>query len=179
MPTYQTQDIRNIALVGHTGAGKTSLVEALLHHAGAIGSPGSVERGNTLCDFEPEEKEHQHSIASAIVSCDVQGSHINLIDTPGSPDFMGQSISVLPAVETVAVVVNASAGIEMTTRRMMDRARENNLCRMIIVNKIDGEDVDLPGLVERLREAFGTECLPINLPSGATVADVFDHDSGD
>lgn len=179
MPTYQTEDIRNIAIVGHTGGGKTSLVEALLCHAGAIGSPGSVEKGSTLCDFEPEEKEHQHSIASAVVSCDYGGAHLNLIDTPGSPDFMGQSISVLPAVETVAVVVDAQAGIEMTTRRMMERAKECNLCRMIIVNRIDGEDVNLPALVERLQETFGSECLPINLPANGAVADVFDHASGD
>ena len=100
MATYSTEDIRNIALVGHASAGKTTLTEALLHAAGAIGSMGSVEKGNTVSDFDPQEKKHQHSLDTAVCHFDHQGVHVNLLDTPGYPDFMGRAISVLPAVDT-------------------------------------------------------------------------------
>jgi len=180
MAKYTTEDIRNIALVGHGGAGKTTLAEALLHKAGAIGEVGAVEKGDTVCDFEDEEKHHQHSLSAAIVHMDFHGRHINLIDTPGYPDFMGHAIGSLPAVETAAVVIDANAGIEMMTRRMLERAAERKLCRFIIINKIDADNVDLPALVEQIQEAFGKECLPINLPTdgGQDVVDVFDEESG-
>lgn len=180
MTSYITDDIRNIAVVGHALSGKTTLTEALLHKTGAINTPGSVEKGSTVTDFEPEEKEYQHSLSAAIVSLDHSGKHINLIDTPGYPDFIGQSLSVLPAVETAAVVIDAQAGIEMITQRMMERAAERKLGRMIIINKIDAHDIDLPGLLSRIRESFGKECLPINLPSegGNAVVDCFFNPGG-
>ena len=115
------------------------------------------------------------------MNLDYQDTHINLIDTPGFPDFIGQAIAVLPAVETVAVVINAQTGIEAVTQRMMERAAARRLCRMIVVNKIDAENVDLPGLLDQIQETFGRECLPINLPAkqGATVVDCFFNPSGD
>ena len=181
MVSYTTESIRNIALVGHATAGKTTLVEAILHHAGKLSAPGTVEKGNTVCDFDPQEKTHQHSLDAALVNLDYQDTHINLIDTPGFPDFIGQAIAVLPAVETVAVVINAQTGIEAVTQRMMERAAVRRLCRMIVVNKIDAENVDLPGLLDQIQETFGKECLPINLPAkqGATVVDCFFNPSGD
>ena len=181
MVSYTTESIRNIALVGHATAGKTTLVEAILHHAGKLSAPGTVEKGNTVCDFDPQEKTHQHSLDAALVHLDYQDTHINLIDTPGFPDFIGQAIAVLPAVETVAVVINAQTGIEAVTQRMMERAAARRLCRMIVVNKIDAENVDLPGLLDQIQETFGRECLPINLPAkqGATVVDCFFNPSGD
>jgi elongation factor G len=181
MAKYTTEDIRNIALVGHGGAGKTTLTEALLHAAGAIGHVGEVEKGNTVCDFEEEEKHHGHSLNSAVVHMDFHDRHINLIDTPGYPDFMGHAIGALPAVESAAIVIDAHAGIEMMTRRMMERAADRNLCRFIIINKIDADNVDLPGLVDQIQETFGKQCLPINLPTGggADVVDVFDEASGE
>lgn len=181
MVSYTTESIRNIALVGHATAGKTTLVEAILHHAGKLSAPGTVEKGNTVCDFDPQEKTHQHSLDAALVHLDYQDTHINLIDTPGFPDFIGQAIAVLPAVETVAVVINAQTGIEAITQRMMERAAVRRLCRMIVVNKIDAENVDLPGLLDQIQETFGKECLPINLPAkqGATVVDCFFNPSGD
>ncbi len=181
MAAYTTADIRNLALLGHGGAGKTTLVEHLLHAAGTIGHVGEVEKQNTVCDFEAEEKHHGHSLSSAVVHCDYQGRHINLIDTPGYPDFMGRALSALPAVETAAVVINAQQGIEMMTRRMMDRAADRQLPRLIIINRIDAENIDLPGLVEQVRETFGSECLPINLPAGggASVIDVFTRADGE
>lgn len=180
MASYTNEDIRNIALVGQGGSGKTLLAEALLQHAGVIGAIGSIERGTTVCDFDPLEKEHQHSLESAIVSADYQGGHINLIDTPGYPDFIGRALAVLTAVETCAVVINAQSGIETVTRTMMETARQRQLDRLIIINKIDAEGIDLPGLLAQIRDTFGSECLPINLPAenGAKVVDCFFQATG-
>ncbi len=181
MVQYTTEDIRNIALVGHFGAGKTSLAEAMLHKAGAINAMGSVEKGGTVSDFDPQEQHHKHSLSAAVLCMDHNGRHINVIDTPGYPDFLGHALSVLPAVETAAVVIDAQAGIEMMTRRMMDWATDRNLCRMIIVNKIDADGVDLPGLLAAIQESFGKECLAINLPAHGRkdVVDCFFNPSGD
>ncbi|MGB1124901.1 MAG: elongation factor G [Phycisphaeraceae bacterium] len=177
--TYTTTDIRNLALVGHAGSGKTTLVETLLARADGRGGP--YERGQTICDFTEEEREHGQSLYSHIVHMDVRDKHINLIDTPGAPDFTGQAVSVFPAVETVAVVVNAQNGIESVTRRMMQRAKRRRLCRMIVVNKIDAENIDLPGLLASLKETFGGEVLPINLPcdGGKGVIDCFQQTEGE
>jgi elongation factor G len=173
MPGYTTEQIRNVALVGHSSAGKTTLFEALLHAGGTIQTAGSIERGSTVSDHDPLEKEHKHSLHTAIASIDHGGVHVNLIDTPGYPDFRGPTLTALAAVETVAIVVNGHTGIEFNTTRMMEYAKARGLCRMLIVNKIDG--TNCRALIEQLRDAFGTECLPINVPAmdGKTVADCF------
>ena len=173
--SYTTENIRNIAITGHSGSGKTTLVEALLHGAGAINQKGSVKRGTTVCDFDAQEKTHQHSLDSAISSLDYRDSHVNLIDTPGYPDFIGRALSVLPAVETCAVVINAQAGVEMVTRNIMEQAGDRDLDRLLIVNKIDAEGADPEAVLRQLREAYGSECLPLNLPAdgGAEVVDCF------
>ncbi|GIX28039.1 MAG: elongation factor G [Burkholderiales bacterium] len=181
MALITTEAIRAVALVGHAGAGKTTLAEALLYRAGAIPAMGSIERGTTVCDFDPLEKQHQHSLYSAVAHFEHQGTRIHLIDTPGYPDFLGQAISCLPAAETVIVVVNAQTGIELTTTRMMNWAARRRLCRMIVVNKIDAENTDLPALLDALQETFGKECLPINLPAagGTKVVDCFFNPAGE
>jgi len=181
MPKYSTESIRTVALVGHTGAGKTTLAEALLAKAGAIPSAGSVERGNTVCDFDPLEKEYKHSLNSAIVNFSWKNTHIHLIDTPGSPDFMGQAIGALAAVETAVVVINAETGVQLATDRMLKWAAKRQLCRMIVVNRIDAENADLPAMIERIRAAVGKECLPINLPArdGKEVVDCFFNPDGE
>ena len=165
MPSYTTSQIRNVLVTGHGGSGKTTLVDALLYQSGTIKHKGSVADKSSVSDFEKEEKEHGHSIYSAVVHADYQGHRINLIDVPGSPDLIGQAIACLPAVETVAVVVNAQNGIEVVTRRLMEAAKDRNLPRAIIVNKIDLSDLNLDRLVNSLRDTFGPECLPINLPA--------------
>ena len=181
MSSYSVEQIRTVALVGHGDSGKTLLAEALLQHSGAIPSMGSLERGDTLCDSDPLEREYHHSLASALVHFEHEGAHVRLIDTPGYPDFIGHALPALAAVETALVVVNAQSGIELSTRRMMDWAAERGLCRMLVVNKIDAERIDLPGLLAGLRESFGKEVLPINLPAegGARVVDCFFNPDGE
>ena len=178
--SYSTQQIRNVALAGHPGAGKTTLFEALLHAGGALQTAGTVERGNTVSDFDPIEKERGHSIDAAIASTDHAGIHVNLIDTAGYPDFRGPTLSALSAVETVAVVVDADTGIGYGTRRMMEHAKARKLCRAIVVNKIDHAGHDLGALLESLRAEFGAEILPLNLPAdgGTRVIDCFGNKDG-
>jgi len=177
--------IRTIALVGQSGAGKTTLAEALLARAGAIPAAGSVERGTTVCDYTPLEKQLQHSLKLAVASFDAktngEATRIHLLDTPGYPDFLGQSLPALAAVETAAVVINAQNGIEMMTGRFMQWAAKRGLDRLLIVNKIDADNVDLEDLLERIQQTFGKECLPLNLPAGnhSKVSDCFFAPSGE
>ncbi len=170
MPAYSTGDIRNVLFVGHGGSGKTTLADSLLFASGTIKHKASVADKSSVSDFEKEEKDHGHSIYSTVMYCDHLGKRINIIDTPGSPDLIGHAIAAMPAVETVVVVVNAQAGIEVVTRRMMEIARARNLPRAIVINKIDLPELDLEKLVRQLQEAFGHECLPINLPTGGRKA---------
>jgi elongation factor G len=176
----QIQNLCNVALVGHAGAGKTTLAEALLHASGAIRARGSVARGTTVCDFDPLEKRQQHSLDSALCVFETHGRRVTLLDTPGLPDFVGRSISVLAAVESVAVVVNAATGVEPMTQRMMAEARERGLCRFVIVNRIDAREARPEVVLGQLREAFGRECLPLNLPAegGSTVVDCYFRNEG-
>ena len=181
MAQFATENIRTLALVGHGASGKTTLAEALLQKAGAITAPGTVERGSTVSDFDPLEKSWQHSLRASVLHFETQGTRVHMIDTPGFPDFIGQAIGALDAVETAAVLVNASAGIEMITSRMMEWAAKRNLCRLVIVNKIDAENVDLPGVLSAIQATFGRECLPINLPAGGgkRVVDCFFNPAGE
>jgi elongation factor G len=185
MPTAQTPAasiaaIRTLALVGPASAGKTSLAEALLHRAGMIGAPGSLERGSTVSDFEPLERRMQHSLNSAVMHLHHGGCRIHLIDTPGASDFAGQALPALEAVETAAVVISAATGIEPAAVRMMEHAAARHLDRLIVVNKIDAQGVDLPGLLAQIQATFGKECLPLNLPDegGSKVVDCFYNRDG-
>ncbi len=181
MANYVTEHIRTVALVGQGGAGKTTLAEALLLKSGMIKEAGAVERGTTVADFDPLEKSWQHSLRASILHVDTQDTRIHLVDTPGFPDFLGQAIGALDAVETAAVVVSAQSGVEMVASRMMDWAGKRRLCRLVIVNKIDAENVDLPKVLAAIQAAFGRECLPINLPSagGTKVVDCFFNPDGE
>src|SRR6476620_4106190 len=181
MADFRTEHIRTVALVGDGAAGKTSLAEALLARAGAIPAAGSVERGSTVSDFDPIEKTYQHSLRASLIHLETANTRIHLIDTPGYPDFIGQSIGALDAVETAAVVINAAAGPQMIAARMMEWAAARKLCRLIVINRIDADNVDLPAILASVRNAFGKECLPINLPAGGgkRVVDCFFNPSGD
>ena len=183
---HSTQQIRNVALAGHPGAGKTTLLEALLHAGGAIQTAGTVERGTTVSDFDPIEKQRGHSIDAAIASFDARTGdgrslHLNLFDLPSYPDFRGPALAALAVVDTALVVVDAAGGVEYGTRRLMARASERGLCRSIVVNRIDAEGADPGRVLELLREAFGPEVLPLNLPAddGSRVVDCFGSDQGE
>ncbi len=181
MSKYNTEAIRTMALVGHGASGKTSLAETLLFATGAIPAKGSVERGSTVCDFDAQEREGGHSLNSAIVNFAHEGTHVHLIDTPGYPDFSGQAIAALAGVDTALIVINAQNGVELMTERMMRYAAERKLCRMIVINKIDADNLDLPGLVADIRERFGRQCMLLDLPAhgAADVVEVLEHDAGD
>lgn len=176
----EMEAVRTLALVGASASGKTTLAEVLLHKSGAIGAPGSIERGSTVSDHDPLERRMQHSLNASVMHLTHAGTRIHFIDTPGGADFLGQSLPALEAVETAAIVINASTGIEPMAVRMMEYAASRHLTRMIIVNKIDAQGVDLAGLLERIQATFGRECLPLNLPgdAGSRVIDCFFNREG-
>lgn len=179
-----TTGIRTLALVGPQSAGKTSLAEALLVKAGAIGAAGSLERGTTVSDYDPLERKMAHSLNPAVMHLTHAGTRIHLLDTPGAADFVGQSLPALEAVETAAVVLNAAtwkvAGIDAMAVRMMNYAAERHLDRLIIVNKIDAAGAVLADLLADIQATFGKECLPLNLPDagGTRVIDCFYNREG-
>lgn len=186
MSQYPVENLRTVALVGHGSTGKTTLLEALLYRNCVIKEVGTVEKGNTVSDFDPMEKEVKHSLRTTVAHLNAQKDdgtpvRVFVLDTPGYPDCVGQALGALDAVKTVCVVVDATKGVELMTRRMMEWAKERNLCRMIVVNKFDQPDVDLEKLLAELREAFGDEVLPLNLPNKdrTHVIDCFDNDKGE
>jgi elongation factor G len=184
MPSPQSSGIaaiRTLALVGPAAAGKTSLAEALLAKAGAIGAAGSLERGSTVSDYDPLERRMQCSLNASVLHMNHADTRIHLIDTPGGADFVGQSLPALEAVETAAIVINASTGVEPMALRMMHYAASRQLDRLIVINKVDAQEVDLPALLEQIQQAFGKECLPLNLPAaGASkVVDCFYNREGE
>ncbi len=181
MSKYTTESLRSVALVGHGAAGKTSLAEALLFATGAISAKGSVEKGNTVADFDAQEKEAGHSLTSAVMNFAYDDTRVHLIDTPGYPDFSGQAIAALAGVDTALIVVNAQTGVELMTERMMRYAADRKLCRMIVINKIDADNLDLPGLVADIRDRFGKQCMLLDLPAhgAADVVEVLENDAGD
>src|SRR5882757_8232894 len=167
---YTTQGIRNVGLVGQAGVGKTLLLESLLLEAGAIRYKGSLQRGTTVSDCDEQERRLQHSLDTAICGFDHGKTHVNIIDTPGYPDFLGRTYSVLEAVETAAVVVSATNGIDTVTERLMDFAQDRQLCRLVIINKIDCRDAKPAHVLQQVRDTFGAQCLPLNLPADNTTA---------
>ncbi|MFC1781851.1 GTP-binding protein, partial [Planctomycetota bacterium] len=173
--------IRNIVLLGHGGSGKTSLTEAILHKTGATSRLGSVDDKTSICDYYDEEKEHQHSILSALVHAEYAGTLINIIDTPGYPDFIGPAITTIPSVETAVIVISSQAGIETNTRKMFQLASQAGIPKIIVINKMDAENVDLPELIKNIQETFGTQCRCANLPDTGkiSVIDCIENETGD
>jgi elongation factor G len=164
MPKYRTEDIRNIALAGHRASGKTSLADALLFQAKAVDRKGSVDDGTSVSDFDEEEKHHRFSIDTSVLNLDYKGKHINLLDAPGAPDFVGNALGALLPVETVVVVVSAINGVEVNTRRMFNEAGKRGLARMIVISKIDGDNVKFLDVYSAIRETFGKGCVLFNAP---------------
>jgi elongation factor G len=166
MAKYNVQDIRNLALAGHGASGKTSLADALLHQAKAVDRRGSVEEGTSVSDFDEEEQKRRFSIDTSVLHLDYKGKHINLIDTPGYPDFVGAALGALGAVENVLIAVSAVNGIGVNTRRMFSEASKRALARLLVITKLDSDNIDFPGLVAALRQTFGKGCVLFNAPVG-------------
>jgi elongation factor G len=177
----KTENIRNIVLLGHAGSGKTSLAESILHKTGASNRLGSVDEKTSVCDYYDEEKVHQHSIGSAVVNAEHAGKLLNIIDTPGSPDFTGPAIQAIAAAETAVIVISAAAGIETNTRKLSALTAQANMPRIIVINKIDADNIDLPGLLKNIQESFGMQCRCANLPAAdkASVIDCIENETGD
>ncbi len=158
-------EIRNFALVGHAAAGKTTLAEAMLHKAGVTNRFGSVDDGTSHLDYDEESKDRRHSVEASLAFLEHGGKLLNLIDTPGMPDYCGHAIAGVSAVETAVIVISAAGGIGANTRRMFNVARDLGLARFLVINRIDAENANLPELLAAVRETFGGAVRPFNLPA--------------
>ncbi|MBI3931292.1 MAG: elongation factor G, partial [Chloroflexi bacterium] len=167
MEQYELENIRNIVLLSHAGAGKTSLSEAVLFTAGAITRLGKVDDGTTTSDYDPAEVKHKISISLSLLPCQWQGTKINLLDTPGYSDFVAEVKAAVRVSEGAIIVVCAASGVEVGTEQMWAQSEEANLPRLIFVNKMDRENADFYRVVEQLQTRFGDRCLPLQLPIGA------------
>jgi elongation factor G len=159
-------DIRNIALCGHGSSGKTMLCDKLLVKTGAVNGDPSVDAGTSICDFDAEEKAHKRTIESSIIHFSHAGKRFNVIDTPGYPDFIGQTIGALRGADTALIAINAHSGIEVNTRRVFKEAEKAGVGRVIVITRMDTDNIDFPKLLENIRESFGTACVPFNVPIG-------------
>ncbi len=166
MANHKLEDIRNIVLVGHGSSGKTTLADKFLTETGTIKANPSVDDGTSICDFDEEEKAHKYSVESSITHFQHAGKRFNVIDTPGYPDLIGQAIGALRGVDTAAIFVEAAGGIKVNTRRVFQEAEKAGVGRMIVVSKMDTDNIDFPALVESIKELFGNACVPLNVPLG-------------
>jgi elongation factor G len=159
--------IRNVAVVGHRGTGKTSLVEALLFQSGKTNRLGSIEAGSTVADWDEDEQRRQMSLSAALCNCDWQGRKINLIDTPGDSGFQADTVASLRVVEGALVVISGVMGVEVNTARVWNRAEELELSRVVYVNMLDRERADFYRVLGAVREQLSERCIAIQLPIGS------------
>jgi elongation factor G len=166
VPHKAPDRIRNVALVGHRGGGKTSLAEAILFESGVTNRLGSVDEGSTICDFEPDEQERGMSIGAAVTSFEHDGRKVNMIDTPGEPSFVADTLGALRVVDSAVFVVNGVMGVEVQTERLWRRADEEGLSRLVFVNMLDRERADFFRALESLKNAFGQHVVATEIPIG-------------
>ncbi len=166
MANVKVEDIRNVAFCGHGSSGKTTLTDKILVKTGAVNGNPSVDDGTSICDFDPEEKHHKYTIEASLTYFTHGGKYFNLIDTPGYPDFIGQTFGALHGVDTAAVVINAQSGIEVNTRRVFEEAGKLGLGRMIVINRLDGDNIDFDTLINSISEQWGARCVLLNVPIG-------------
>jgi elongation factor G len=166
MSKAKIEDIRNVALCGHGASGKTTLADKMLIKTGTVSANPSVDDGNSICDFDPEEKQHKYTIEASVIHFNHAGKRFNVIDTPGYPDFIGQTIGALRGVDLAAIVLNAHSGIEVNSRRVFQETGKAGIGRMIVINKMDTDNIDFPGLLETIRETWGGSCVLLNVPIG-------------
>lgn len=167
MPALDPSKIRNVAVIGHRGTGKTSLTEAMLFVAGAVNRQGSIEQGSTVADYEEDEKRRQHSISGALCHLDWDNRHLNVIDTPGDPSFHADTIASLRVVEGAVVVMNAAVGLEVQHERLWNQCEDYKVGRLVVVNMMDRERADFIDCVNQLEESFGQGAVAAQLPIGA------------
>ena len=170
MPTYKTEDIRTVALVGHEVAGKTSLADALLFKSKVVDRRGCVDEGTSVSDYDEEEKKQKYSIDSSVLHMDYQGKRIYLIDCPGKPDFVGQALGGLNAVDTALIVISAPAGIQVNTRRMFAEAGKRGVARALVINRLDSDNIHFTDLFKNIQDTFGKGCVLFNAPIGVGPA---------
>ncbi|MGB4439761.1 MAG: GTP-binding protein, partial [Sedimentibacter sp.] len=166
MKTYSTDKIRNVALIGHSSCGKTTLTEALLYITNVTNRMGKVEDGNTISDFDKEEKDRQVSIGTSLIPVEYDNTKINFLDTPGYFDFLGEVFGALRVASGAVIVVDASSGVEVGTEKAWKYAEQRNLPRVIFLNKMDKENVKFDDVLESLRNQFGNKVVPFAVPIG-------------
>ncbi|MGN6543571.1 MAG: GTP-binding protein, partial [Aureliella sp.] len=164
--TVTVSQRRNIAFCGHGSCGKTSLIDSLLVATGAVSGEHSVDNGTSVCDFDPEEKLHHHTVEAKVTHCEHHGLHFSLLDTPGYPDFIGQTIGALAGVDCAAVCINAHSGIEVNTRRVFHAARQAGLANVLVITRLDSESIDFQELIRQIIDTFGDACALVNVPEG-------------
>ena len=167
MAKHKVDDIRNIAFVGHGSSGKTTLADKFLTTTGAVSANPSVDDGTSICDFDDEEKHHHHTIEASVIHFERAGKRFNVVDTPGYPDLIGQVLGGLRAVDTACIFVEAAGGIKVNTRRVFKEAGAAGIGRIVVISKMDAENIDFPALLENIKEMFGNACVPLNVPIGA------------
>jgi elongation factor G len=166
MKTYNADKIRNVALLGHSSCGKTTITEALLLNTKVTNRMGKVEDGNTVSDFDKEEKERQVSIGASVIPIECQGTKINFLDTPGYFDFVGEVYGALKVADGAVLVIDASSGIEVGTEKSWKYLEQRNMPRIIFINKLDKENIKFDELLDNLRDKFGKKVIPFTLPIG-------------
>ena len=183
MPVIDTPRLRNVALLSHSGAGKTILAEAMLFATGATTRQGTIEEGTTASDFEPEEQRREASVQTAIVPCTWRDHKINLLDTPGYADFRGDVIAATRVADSAVIAVAAPSGVEVGTTQMWRIAEERGLPRILFVSKLDRENTDFGRVLDSLTETFGRACVAVQVPVGSEadfsgVVNLLDPDAG-
>ncbi|HEX6401415.1 MAG TPA: elongation factor G [Actinomycetota bacterium] len=183
MKTYDPKDIRNVLLVGHGGSGKTTLLEAMLFTSGALTRMGTVEEGNTVSDHDPDEQRRQISVSLAMAPIEWKDTKLNVLDAPGTADFVGDLRSAIRAADAVILVVSAVEGVEVQTEYAWELAVQEGLPRAIFVNKLDRERADFQQTLDQLVTSFGNQVAPFELPIGsehefAGIADLL-HEKAD
>jgi elongation factor G len=166
MKGFSTEQIRNVALISHGGAGKTSLAEAMLYTSGAINRLGRVDAGNTTTDFDPDEIKRQVTISTSLAPLEWKGVKVNLLDTPGFFDFIGEVQGALRVADSAILVVCAVSGVEVGTEKVWSYADNHNLPRLVFINKIDRENANFDAVLEQLRKFFGIKVFPLQFPLG-------------
>ena len=164
MPNFETDKLRNVVLVGHTGVGKTSLSDSLAFASGTTTRQGMVDEKTSLSDYEPEEQERGSSVQLSLVPCTWKAHGINLLDTPGYSDFKGDMISAMSVADSMIAVVSATSGIQVGTSYAWALSKEFVKSRFVVINKVDGENVDFNDICGQIKESWGREWVPITIP---------------